>query len=217
MTIRVLLADDHALVRDGLQLILEDVEGIEVVGETGSGREAVALAQSLHPDVVILDIAMPDLNGIDAAEAIRQASPETHVLIVSMHATSEHVYRALRAGASGYVVKESAGAEVVEAVKAVAAGRRFLSATITDTLVDLLTHERPSEAPRNGLERLSVRERQILPLVVEGKSSAEIGMQLSLSSKTVDTYRARLMAKLGVKNLACLVKLAVELGVGGSS
>jgi DNA-binding NarL/FixJ family response regulator len=214
VSIRVLLADDHALVRDGLKMLLQsNGSSIVVVGETSSGREAVELAEKLRPEVAILDIAMPDLNGIEATMAIRKASPETRIIILSMHSTSEHIYRALRAGASGYVVKESAGWEAVAAVRAVLAGQKFLSAVITDTLVTDFTRDSHPIHEHSPIERLSPRERQILQLVAEGGSSAEIGRALGLSPKTVDTYRSRLMAKLGVKNLAGLVKLALRFGV----
>lgn len=213
MTIRVLLADDHALVRDGLRLILSGQRDLEVVAETGSGREAVALAAALAPDVVLMDIAMPDLNGIEATARLRQACPAARVVVLSMHATSEHLYRAFAAGASGYLVKESAGAEVVHAIRAVRSGRRYLSRVLADGPLGDTVLPAAEQAARSPLERLSPREREILQLVVEGHSSAAIGSRLRLSPKTVETYRSRLMAKLGLGDLPSLVRFAVSHGL----
>ena len=208
--ITVLLADDHAVVRDGLGVLLERSGGIRVVAVADDGRAAVAEARRLQPMVIVMDIAMPQLNGIDATMEILRVLPDTKVVILSMHYSREHVYRALHAGALGYVLKESAGAEVVQAVKAVAAGRRYLSAKITNTVVEDYVREGPREGP---LESLSTRERQILQLTVEGRSSAEIAGTLHLSPKTVDTYRSRLMQKLGLDDLPALVKFAIQNGL----
>jgi DNA-binding NarL/FixJ family response regulator len=208
--ITVLLADDHAVVRDGLRVLLEASGDIRVVGAARDGRAAVDEARRLKPAVVLMDIAMPQLNGIDATIEIMRLYPETKVLILSMHYSSEHVYRALQGGASGYLLKESAGAEVVQAVRAVAAGRRYLSQKITDTVLEDYLREGRREGP---LQSLSARERQILQLTVEGRSSAEIAGTLHLSPKTVDTYRSRLMQKLGIDDLAGLVKFAIQNGL----
>src|SRR5512132_3567559 len=164
--IRVLLADDHAVVRDGLRALLEAQSGIEVVGDVANGREAVRQAQKLQPDVVIMDIAMPDLNGIEATLQIQDTCPSTQVLILSMHSTTEHIFRALQAGARGYLLKDSAGTEVVDAVRVVHAGRRYLSQKIASTVLDDYISERSRASP---LDSLSPRERQILQLVAEGK------------------------------------------------
>jgi DNA-binding NarL/FixJ family response regulator len=212
--INVLLADDHAVVRDGLSFILQAEGDMAVVGTVGNGREAVSRAQALQPDVVLMDITMPELNGIEATWLIRESCPAVRVIILSMLGTSEHVFRALQAGASGYLLKESAGQEVVEAVRAVAGGQRYLSPAITDILVgDYL--QRADGAEVSPLESLSPREREILQLVVEGKSSAEIAGLVHLSPKTVDTYRSRAMAKLGVTDLPALVKFAIQHGLIG--
>lgn len=213
MKTSVLIADDHAVVRDGLRAILEATGTATVVGVAGSGREAIEQARALRPEVVLMDIAMPDLNGIEATERLRRALPDVKVIILSMHATSEHVFRALRAGALGYLVKESAGSEVVEAVRAVAAGRRYLSQRIADLVVDGYLRGHDDSHRESPIDRLSEREREVLQLVAEGNSSAEIGKLLFLSPKTVDTYRSRLMAKLGVSNLAGLIRFAVEHGI----
>ena len=207
--IRVLLADGHAVVRDGLRVLLEAQADIDVVGDVANGREVLRQAQQLHPDVVLLDIAMPEMNGIEATLQMRNAYPSTQILILSMHSTTEHIFRALQAGARGYLLKDSAGAEVVDAVRAVHAGRRYLSQKITATVIDDYIAERHRASP---LESLSRRERQILQLIVEGKSSAEVGAMLFLSPKTVDTYRSRMMQKLGISDLANLVKFAIQHG-----
>ena len=206
----VVLADDHAVVRDGLRVLLEAHSDIQVIGDAANGRQAVRLALQLHPDIVVMDIAMPELNGIEATQQIHDASPSIQVLILSMHSTSEHIFRTLQAGARGYLLKDSAGAEVVDAVRAVHAGRRYLSQKIASTVLDDYISERHRASP---LDSLSPRERQILQLVAEGKSSAEAAALLFLSPKTVDTYRSRMMQKLGIGDLPALVKFAIQHGI----
>jgi len=169
--------------------------------------------QQLRPDVAVVDIAMPELNGIEATREIRQTCPTTQVVILSMHSTAEHIFRALEAGALGYLLKESAGMEVVDAVRAVHAGRRYLSQRIADTVVDDYLRQRQAAEAKSPLERLTPRERQVLQLVVEGKSSAEIGDILALSPKTIETYRSRIMQKLGLHDLPSLVKFAIQHGI----
>ena len=208
--IRVTLADDHAVVRDGLRVLLEAQSDLEVVGVAANGRQAVRLVHELHPDVVVMDIAMPELNGIEATQQIHDAAPSTQVLVLSMHSTTEHIFRALQAGARGYLLKDSAGAEVVDAVRIVHAGRRYLSQKIASAVIDDYISERHRASP---LDSLSPRERQILQLVAEGKSSAEAAAMLFLSSKTVDTYRSRMMQKLDIDDLPSLVKFAIQHGV----
>lgn len=210
MTIKVLLADDHAVVRDGLKMVLEAQSDIRVVGEAADGREAVQQTVQHEPDVAVMDIAMPVLNGIEATEQIRDRCPETEVLILSVHSNAEHVFRALQAGALGYLLKESAGAEVIDAVRSVHAGKRYLSEKIADTVVEDYVRQRHSASP---LETLSPRERQILQLVVEGKTSAEVGEILSISPKSVETYRSRMMQKLGIGDMPSLVKFAIQHGL----
>jgi len=208
--IRVLLADDHAVVRDGLRALLEAQPGIDVVGDVANGREAVREAKKLRPDIVVMDIAMPDLNGIEATLQIQDISPSTRIVILSMHSSTEHIFRALQAGAHGYLLKDSAGTEVVAAVHAVHAGRRYLSQKIAATMIDDYITERHRTSP---LDSLSGRERQILQLIVEGKTSVEAGAMLFLSPKTVDTYRSRMMHKLGIGDLPNLVKFAIQNGI----
>ncbi len=206
MTIRVLLADDHALMREGLRALLSSEPDIAVIADVINGREAVSRACELNPDIALMDLSMPGMNGIEAARIIREKCPATKIIILSMHASSEHVYQALAAGAAGYLLKESASAEVVAALRTVHAGRRYLSPSIG----------MPEYSPRAGrtpLESLSTRERQVLQLVVEGKSSADIAGMLHLSPKSVDTYRSRLMKKLGIEDVTALVKFALLHGI----
>ncbi|HRI56395.1 MAG TPA: response regulator transcription factor [Anaerolineae bacterium] len=211
--IRVLIADDHAMLRDALTHMLSVHADIAVVGGAGDGREAVELVRQLQPDVAIVDISMPELNGIDAIPEMAAVSPQTRVVILSMQGTSEHLYRSLQAGAHGYLLKGSAGKMLIEAVRAVHAGHRYFSEEMTQVLVDDFVQQRERGPLASPLERLSARERQILQMVVEGKSSAEIADILALSPKTVETYRSRLMTKLGIKDLPGLVKFAVQHGL----
>lgn len=213
MRTTIFLADDHAVVRDGLRLLLETNPDFSVIGGAGNGRDAIRQMAQSCPDVAILDIGMPELNGIEATRQLRQICPATQVIILSMHATSGHIFQALQAGARGYVLKASVGAEVVKAVKAVQAGQRYLSQKISDQVIEDYIRQRQPDEMQNPLARLSLREREVMQLVVEGKSSAEIAEILSLSSNTVDTYRSRLMQKLGISDLPSLVKLAIQHGL----
>jgi RNA polymerase sigma factor (sigma-70 family) len=213
MSITVVLADDHAVVRDGLRFMLQAEPGMDVVGDAATGREAVEQVTRHRPDVVVLDITMPGLTGIEAARQIAELSPSTQVIILSMHSSTEHVFQALKAGARGYLLKESAGAEVADAVRVVHAGGRYLSEKISDQLVDDYVQQRQASQIESPLEQLSQREREVLQLVVEGKSSAEIAEILFLSPKTVETYRSRLMRKLGLGDLPALVKFAIRHGL----
>ncbi len=211
MTIHILLADDHAILREGLRSLLEEYSDLRVVGEAADGRRTVQQAARLHPEVVVMDIAMPELNGIEAAQQIRQFSSAPQVIILSMYATTEHIRRAFQAGARGYVLKESVGTELVDAIRAVHAGRRYLSPLIADVRLDRL--DGPAAQPPNPLDLLSAREREVLQLVVEGKSSTEIAGILVLSPKTVETYRARLMRKLNLHDLPGLTRFAIQYGL----
>ncbi len=207
------LADDHAIVREGLKLLLEVEADIQVVGTAENGRDALRQVNKLHPDVVIMDISMPELNGIDAAQQILQQYPLTKIIILSMHSASEHIFRALKAGVKGYLLKESAGVEVVQAVRAVQKGGRYLSQKISDQVINNYLEKREGNKPDSPVERLSPRELEILQLVVEGKSSADIAKTVFLSPKTVETYRSRLMQKLNVNDIPGLVKLAIKYGL----
>jgi DNA-binding NarL/FixJ family response regulator len=204
--IRVLLVDDHAVLREGLRALLSSMGDIEVVAEVANGREAVRSALELAPEVVLMDIGMPDMNGVEATALLLAKLPDVRVIALSMHGDAEHVQRALQAGAAGYLLKESAAAEVVAAVRAVHAGKQYLSA-------EVMPHARRRAGTSTPLASLSARERQVLQLVVEGRTSADIGAALHLSRKTVDTYRSRLMRKLGVDDLPALVKFAIQHGL----
>jgi len=209
----ILIADDHAIVRDGLQALLDSQSDYKVIGTAATGREAVRLVREIKPDLVIMDISMPELNGLEATEQIIQISPKTRVIILSMHSGPEHIFRALKGGARGYLIKESAGKELFQAIKAVLAGRRYLSQKIDDILIDDYIRNREPADQKKPLGRLTSREKEILQLVVEGKSSREIAEILYLSPKTVETYRSRLMDKLEIRDLPGLVKFAIQEGI----
>jgi DNA-binding NarL/FixJ family response regulator len=201
-SIRILVVDDHGIVRDGLAALLEHQEGMQVVGCAATGEEAIRAAQRLMPEVIIMDLMMPDLNGLDATRRILREFPQTFVIALSACQKAEHVYRALRAGARGYVLKTAAAAELVGAVKVVAAGHQYVSPA-TGAVVS-------ASVPKSPFERLSIREREVLRRIVAGFTSSDIAQHLSLSRKTVDTYRGRMMLKLGVPNRAALIRFALE-------
>jgi DNA-binding NarL/FixJ family response regulator len=211
--ISVLIADDHTIVRDGLRLILESTGEVRVIAEAKNGKEAVQYFRKYNPDVILMDIGMPEMNGISATEAIHAENPSAHIIMLSMQSSLEDIYRALKAGAIGYLMKESAASEVVDAIKAASQGKRFLSRQVDDILIDGYIHQRSTSKDMSPLESLSPREREVLQLVAEGKSSNEIGTSLFLSVKTVETYRSRLMQKLGLKDIPALVKFAIQHGL----
>jgi DNA-binding NarL/FixJ family response regulator len=209
MSVTVFIADDHAIVRDGLVALLSAHPGLEIAGTAASGSDAVEQVRRLRPGIVILDISMPGLDGIEAARQIRLALPDTAIVVLSMHAGIEYVVRALEAGARGYLLKESASAEIIDAIRAVGGGQRYLSRKVAEILAQGISERKGVSA----LDSLSRREREVLRLVVDGNSSATIGKLLHLSPKTVDSYRSRLMQKLGVSQLAGLIKFAIQHGV----
>lgn len=210
MTIRVLLVDDHAVVRDGLAALLHAQPDLQVVGSFGDAQDALRAVTQLQPNIIVLDIAMPRLNGIEAARQFHDEYPDAPILMLSMYADTEHVYQALRAGANGYVLKESAASEVVAAVRVLHAGGRYMSERIGGWVLEDYLHGRAADDP---LEKLSARERQVMQLVVEGRTSAEIAALLNLSPKSIDTYRSRMMTKLAVEDLPALVKFAIRHGI----
>ena len=210
MTIKVLIADDHGVVAEGLRFVVEAQPDMEVVACVQDSREAVRLSIETRPDVVLIDHAMPLLNGAEATHLIRERCPETHVIILSMYSNQVHVLRALQAGATGYVVKKSAAKEVVDAIRAVHKGERYLSKELADSVIDEAVHKTASGDP---LERLSSRERQVLQMLAEGHAVAHIAATLSLSPKTVETYRARMMEKLDIHDFATLVRFAIQHGI----
>lgn len=207
--ITVFVADDHVMVREGIVAILGAYPDIKVVGTAGNGREAVDQIIAAKPRVAILDISMPELDGIEATRQIVAALPRIAVIVLSMHSNAQHVFQALEAGARSYVLKESAGREIVETVRAVQFGRRHLSGRIAEIVAEGLSSRRNA----SPIDSLSRREREILKLVADGHSSIAIAERLDLSPKTVDSYRSRLMQKLHVGDLASLVKFAILHGL----
>ena len=207
--IRILIADDHGVVAEGLKFLVEAQPDMQVVGTVGDGREAVRAAREAQPDVVLMDLSMPELNGADATRSILERDPKCRVIVLSMYADREYVRRALKAGATGYIVKRSAAKEVVEAIRAVHAGQRYLSPKVADVVIG----DYAGEVSDDPLAKLSVREREVLQLVAEGRTGAEIAKRLSLSQKTVETYRARLVEKLGIRDVAGLVRFAIQRGL----
>ena len=208
--IRVLIVDDHGVVADGLRFIVEAQPDMQVIDCIQDSREAVRCAADTRPDVVLMDHAMPVLNGTEATRLIRKQCPQTHVIILSMYSNRVHVLHALQAGATGYVVKKSAAKEVVKAIRTVHKGGRFLSQELVDLVIDQVLHKSDTD---DILERLSSRERQVLQMLAEGRPIADIATTLSLSPKTVETYRARMMEKLAIQDFAGLVRFAIQHGI----
>lgn len=210
MKIRVALVDDHAIIREGLRSLLEKNGFIEVVGEAATGAECLAMLEAWRPEVVVMDISMPELNGIETTREIARQWPGVRVVILSVHSTTEHVYQAFAAGAMGYVLKESIGRELLKAIRAAHCAKRYLSEKIEAAGGEQFLSPGAAKSP---LESLSQRERQVLQLVVEGYASVEIAARLALSAKTVETYRSRLMQKLGLSDITALVKFAIQHGL----
>jgi DNA-binding NarL/FixJ family response regulator len=211
MVTRLLLADDHRIVREGLRHILEGHGGFTVVAEASDGEEAVKLAAETHPDVCVVDLWMPRLSGIDAIRRIQGNRNGTRCLALSMHESRDYVEQALRAGAMGYVVKSSAGKELIDAIEAVRAGRSYLSPAVAQQVVDAIA--RPGDAGCSGLAMLTGREREVLLLIAEGHSSKEIARLLGVSLKTVESHRANLMEKLDIHKVSALVRFAIRAGL----
>jgi len=211
--IRILIADDHQLMRSGLRLLIEQQSALSVVGEAGDGREAVSLAKSLRPEVAVVDISMPILNGIEAAHQITQSHPEIGVIILSMHADEGYVLRALKAGAKGYLLKDSAESDLLLAIRAVADGKSFFSPGVSRVLLDDYVRKLKRSGAEDAYDLLTPREREILQLVAEGKSNKEVANLLNLSVYTVETHRANLMQKLRLKSIPELTLYAVRKGI----
>lgn len=211
--IRVLLAEDHTIVRKGLRALLDDETDIEVVGEAEDGRETVRQVERVHPDVVLMDITMPLLNGVEATRQIKAQYPEVQVLGLTRHENEEYIYQLLRAGASGYVVKQAAPAELVEAIRAVSQSETYLSPSINPSVVEEYIRQAKAMVKSGPDERLTPREREVLQLVAEGRTNREIAQVLSISVKTVEHHRANLMSKLDLYSAAELTQYAIRTGV----
>ena len=210
MMTRILLVDDHELMREGLRSILEDEEGVEIVGEASNGREAVSLSRTLDPDVVVMDVGMKELNGIDATRQIRGEFPEIEVIALSSHSDSRYVSAILEAGACGYVLKANAYADLRKALQAARQGKSYLCAEVTKAVVDASLH-----GPRSGVDPsvLSDREREVLQLLAEGLTSPQIGKRLFIATSTVETHRRSIMRKLEIHSVADLTKWAIREGL----
>jgi two-component system response regulator NreC len=211
--IRVLLADDHNLIRAGLRRVVESHSEFVVAGEAEDGRQAVAMAESLKPDVVVMDIGMPLLNGIEAARQIRTGRPDTQIVMLSMHSDEGYVLRALKAGAKAYLLKDSAEADLARAIHAAAEGKSFFSPAVGKVLLEDYMRKLQRTGKEDSYELLSPREREILQLVAEGKSSKDIANLLDLSVHTVETHRARVMQKLNLHGIPELILYAVRKGI----
>lgn len=211
--LRLALADDHTMMRSGLRLLLEREPDFSIVGEAGDGRQAIEIVETQSPDVVIMDVAMPNLNGIEAARRITNAHPRTAIIILSMHSDESYVLRALNAGARGYLLKDSAESDLIAAVRAVSEGKAFFSPAISKLLVEDYVRQLRQRGVEDSYELLTPRERELLQLVAEGKTTKEAATMLSLSPYTVDTHRANLMRKLNVNSLPELILYAVRKGV----
>jgi len=211
--LRLLLADDHAILRDGIRALLTDEPDLQVVGEAENGRQALDQARALRPDVVVLDIGMPLLNGLEATRQIRREVPEARVLILTMHQNEEYLAQVLAAGASGYVLKDVAGRELVSAIRQVAEGEPFFSPSMAKTLTAIYLRSLEAEKTHDPYEDLTIREREVLQLVAEGFTNRQIAEMLSLSIKTVKTHRLHLMQKLDLHDRTELVKYAFQKGI----
>jgi DNA-binding NarL/FixJ family response regulator len=211
--IRIVLADDHKLMRSGLRVLLEQQPDLTVVGEASDGREAVALVASQRPDVLVMDIGMPSLNGIEAAAQITQSNPEAAIVMLSMHSDESYVLRALKAGAKGYLLKDSAEADLIRAVHAVAEGKSFFSPAVSKVLLDDYVRKLKRSGTEDPYDLLTPREREVLQLVAEGKSNKEVARLLNLSVYTVETHRSNIMEKLNLHGVPELILYTVRKGI----
>jgi len=211
--VRILLADDHTVMRNGLRLLLERQPHLQVVGEAEDGRQAVALSESANPDVVIMDIAMPNLNGIEATRQIVNRNPRTAIAILSMHSDESYVIRALKAGARAYLLKDSAEADLLAAVRALTEGKSFFSPAISKILVEDYMRQLESRGAEDTYELLTNREREILQLLAEGRTNKEVANMLNLSLYTVETHRTHILQKLNLHSVPELILYAVRKGI----
>ncbi len=211
METRIIVADDHRIVREGLRRLLEKRNDFLIVGEASTGEEAVEIAAREDADVVLMDLSMPDLSGIDATRQISEMGKGARVLVLSMHESPSYVEEVLRAGASGYLLKDSASEELIQAIDSIRTGDSYLSPAITQQVVDALAH--PTDRPSSAVSILSARERQVLTLIAEGSSSKEIAKELGVSLKTIESHRANLMDKLDIHKVSGLVRFAIRVGL----
>lgn len=207
---RVLIADDHTLIRAGIRSLLEKLSGIEVVAEASDGREVLRLVAEHRPLIVLMDIAMPNLNGLDATRVLTESYPNVRVIILSIYSDEEHVYQALRAGAAGYLLKGAATEELELAIRSVAQGETYLGPQVSRPVI--AEYIRRTKAPGSG-ENLSVRQRQVLQLIAEGKTTKQVALELNISVKTVESHRAQLMDRLNIHDVAGLVRYAIRMGL----
>lgn len=213
MTLRTLLVDDHRMMRDGLRAILSATSEIEVVGEAATGREALETARELRPDVIVMDVGMPDMNGIEASARILKELPDTRVVALSTHSDKRYVLNMIATGASAYVLKEAASGELVRAVQAVGRGEHYLSPRITGVVFEPMRGRTPKPHADSSYRLLGAREREVLQLLSEGMTSKEIASRLDLSAKTIETHRRNISQKLGLRSIAELTKYAVREGM----
>jgi len=212
MPVTVLLADDHPIVRQGLRHLLETQPDFKVVGEASDGLEASQLAERYRPNVLVVDMMMPGLNGLEVTRQVHQRSPSTHIIVLSMHNNEAYVLQALKNGAAGYVLKDSGPGEVVQAVNQVMLGRRYLSSSLSERLIEMLLKQ-TGQLPKDSYDDLTNREREVFQLTVEGLSGAEIAERLCISPRTVEVHRSNLMEKLGLHSQMDLLRYAIRRGL----
>ena len=211
--IRVLLAEDHTIVRKGLRSLLDAEVNIEVVGEADDGRQAIQKAQQFQPDVVLMDITMPVLNGLEATRQIKKLLPQIRVLVLTVHTSEEYIFQILQVGAAGYVVKQAAVEELIAAIMAVSQGNAFISPSVPENIIEEYSRQMNGMTAKDNYARLTDREREVLQLVAEGRSNREIAQMLHITTKTVEAHRSRVMEKLNIRSTADLTRYAIRRGI----
>jgi DNA-binding NarL/FixJ family response regulator len=211
--IKILIADDHKMVREGLKALLSSQPDFTIIGEASDGHETVKKVKELEPDIVLMDISMPNLNGLEATRQIRRKFPKTKVLILTMHLNEEYIFQSLQLGASGYLLKENAAEDLISAIRSVQEGHSYLSPSISKAVIDAYLRKRITGKGGSPFEILTAREREILQMIAEGNTNKEIGKKLFISTKTVEAHRAHIMNKLDIHEVAKLVKFAIKNGL----